>query len=61
MIESRQSQGVLQLVINRPEKKNALTRDMYQQMSDSILRANSDETVSAIVISGAGGGVYCWK
>ncbi|MEH6560512.1 MAG: enoyl-CoA hydratase-related protein [Marinobacter sp.] len=55
MIESRQSQGVLQLVINRPEKKNALTRDMYQQMSDSILRANSDETVSAIVISGAGG------
>jgi len=55
MIEIQQSQGVLQLVINRPEKKNALTRDMYQQLGDAVLRANNDETVNAIVISGAGG------
>jgi enoyl-CoA hydratase/carnithine racemase len=55
MIESQQSHGVLQLVINRPEKKNALTREMYQQLSDAIIRANKDEAVSAIVISGAGG------
>ncbi|RBW51836.1 enoyl-CoA hydratase-related protein [Marinobacter sp. F3R11] len=55
MIESQQSQGVFQLVINRPEKKNALTRDMYQQLGDAIFRANNDETVNAIVISGAGG------
>ncbi|PCM44386.1 enoyl-CoA hydratase-related protein [Marinobacter sp. ANT_B65] len=55
MIEIQQSQGVLQLVINRPEKKNALTRDMYQQLGDAVFRANNDETVNAIVISGAGG------
>ncbi|WP_417543204.1 enoyl-CoA hydratase/isomerase family protein [Marinobacter sp.] len=55
MIVSQQSYGVLQLVINRPEKKNALTRDMYQQLSRALNRANGDETVSAIVISGAGG------
>jgi enoyl-CoA hydratase/carnithine racemase len=55
MIESQQFQSVLRLIINRPEKKNALTRDMYQQLSDAILRANSDETVNAILISGAGG------
>jgi len=55
MIVSQQSHGVLQLVINRTEKKNALTRDMYQQLSDAVTRANEDESVSAIVISGAGG------
>ena len=55
MIDSQQSHGVLQLVINRPEKKNALTRDMYQQLSRALNRANGDETVNAIVISGAGG------
>ncbi len=46
---------MLQLFINRPEKKNALTRDMYQQLSDAVTRANEDESVNAIVISGAGG------
>ncbi|MCK0162384.1 enoyl-CoA hydratase-related protein [Marinobacter sp. S6332] len=55
MIDSQQSQGVLQLVINRTEKKNALTRDMYQQLSNAVSLANEDETVIAIVISGAGG------
>lgn len=55
MIDSHQDQGVLQLVINRPEKKNALTRAMYQQLSDAVIRANKDKAVNAIVISGAGG------
>lgn len=55
MIKSQQSQGLLQLIINRPGKKNALTREMYQQLSDAVIRANEDEGVNAIVISGAGG------
>lgn len=55
MIDSQQSEGVLHLVINRPKKKNALTRDMYQQLSDGVIRANGDEAINAIVISGAGG------
>jgi enoyl-CoA hydratase/carnithine racemase len=55
MIDIQCSQGVVQLVINRPEKKNAVTREMYQQLSDAIIRASEDEAVNAIVISGAGG------
>lgn len=55
MIDSHQSQGVLHLIINRPGKKNALTRDMYQQLNAAVTRANDDETVNAIVISGTGG------
>ncbi|WP_323750272.1 enoyl-CoA hydratase/isomerase family protein [Marinobacter sp.] len=55
MIEREQFEGVLHLVINRPEKKNALTRAMYQALGAAVTDANNDETVSAIVISGAGG------
>ncbi|WP_018404547.1 enoyl-CoA hydratase/isomerase family protein [Marinobacter gelidimuriae] len=54
MIESHQLQGLVHLVINRPGKRNALTRSMYQQLTDAITSANLDETVNAIVISGAG-------
>lgn len=54
MIDSRQSQGVFHVTINRPEKKNALTRAMYQQLSEAVIRANDDESINAIVISGSG-------
>lgn len=54
MIDIKQSRSVLHLVINRPEKKNALTRIMYQQLSEAIKRANDDDSINAIVISGAG-------
>lgn len=53
MIISQQSEAVLHLIINRPSKKNALTRDMYLQLSDEITRANNDSNIKAIVISGA--------
>ncbi|WP_269079066.1 enoyl-CoA hydratase-related protein [Marinobacter similis] len=55
MIDVQQSGGVLHLVINRPEKKNALTRSMYNALAEAVTKANQDTDVSAIVLSGAGG------
>ncbi len=55
MIDIQQSGAVLQLTINRPEKKNALTRDMYQRLAAEVARANGDESIHAIVLSGVGG------
>ncbi|TNE77222.1 MAG: crotonase [Gammaproteobacteria bacterium] len=54
MIDAHQSDRVLHLVINRPEKKNALTRDMYQQLGAAVHSANEDPGINAIVITGAG-------
>lgn len=54
MIDVQQSDGVVHMVINRPEKKNALTRDMYESLAGAIVRANEDRQVNAIVISGMG-------
>ncbi len=46
------------IVLNRPEKRNALTRDMYSALSDAIREADADETVTSVIISGAGKG-FC--
>lgn len=55
MIRVEQETGVVHLTIDRPEKKNALTRAMYQALADAVEQAADDESVHAIVISGEGG------
>jgi enoyl-CoA hydratase/carnithine racemase len=44
--------GVLTIEIARPEKKNALTRAMYQEMADALVAANADAAVRAVLIQG---------
>ncbi len=44
--------GISTIEIARPEKKNALTRAMYQQMADTLLAANADKSVRALLIQG---------
>lgn len=47
--------GVLVLRFNRPEKKNAITRTMYQRLTEELLNANRDDTIRAIAILGTPG------
>jgi enoyl-CoA hydratase/carnithine racemase len=44
----------LTITINRADKKNALTRDMYQDMAHAILSVKNDGSTKAIVIKGEG-------
>jgi len=46
--------GVLTITINRPEKKNALTREMYQQMADALYSVRHDESIKVVLFRGAG-------
>lgn len=55
MIRIEHSPGIVHLQINRPDKKNALTREMYQALGEGVEHAAADESVHAIVISGEGG------
>lgn len=45
---------ILTLTLNRPEKKNALTRAMYAALADAINRANNDPDVRVLLITGSG-------
>lgn len=53
-IEVTQDGGVLTLMLNRPDKKNALTNAMYGAMVDAMEAAQHDDAVRAVVILGAG-------
>lgn len=46
------------IVLDRPDKRNALTRDMYTALSDAIRDADADSSISSAVISGEGKG-FC--
>jgi enoyl-CoA hydratase/carnithine racemase len=47
--------GVLRLLMNRPEKKNALDREMYRALIATLEAAAGDDAVRAVVFAGAGG------
>lgn len=44
--------GILTIRMNRPEKKNALTGEMYQAMADALNDAEKNPAVRAVVITG---------
>lgn len=54
MITVNQNNAVMSIVIDRVDKKNAITLSMYQQMADAITAAASDRSIKVIVLSGAG-------
>ena len=47
--------GVATIEIARPEKKNAITAAMYQQMADALTAATEDAAVRAVLITGQPG------
>ncbi len=47
--------GVQVIRLNRPEKKNALTRGMYQAMTDALKAGDADEGVRATLFLGSEG------
>ena len=51
---AEQSGAVLCLTLNRPEKKNAITQDMYQGLADKLNEAAGDFSIRAVVITSNG-------
>ena len=50
LIKCTHSDGICFISFNRPDKKNAITLGMYQQLADSINTAANDEKVKVIVL-----------
>jgi enoyl-CoA hydratase/carnithine racemase len=46
-------QGVLTLTLARPEKKNALSATMYQQLSAALQQASSDDNIRVVLLTGS--------
>ena len=45
---------ILRIQLKRPQKKNALTPDMYAALRDAIERADDDKSIHVITLTGSG-------
>jgi enoyl-CoA hydratase/carnithine racemase len=54
LIETEIEGAVLRIVINRPEKKNALTAAMYTELSDAFDQAEANPSVRVLLLHGKG-------
>ena len=54
-IQSQLAERVLEITINRPERKNALTMAMYSAMAELLNSAANNSEVRVVIISGTGG------
>lgn len=53
-IKTELSDGILTLTLNRPEKMNAYTEQMNEELLDFYRKVNDDDEVRVIVVTGAG-------
>lgn len=51
-IRTQRDGAVLKIEIDRPQKRNALTRAMYSALSDAIEAAEGDETIRVLLLTG---------
>jgi enoyl-CoA hydratase/carnithine racemase len=52
-INVERERGLLTLRLNRPDKKNALTRAMYSHLAETLKRADADPEINAVLITGS--------
>ncbi|MBI4880575.1 MAG: enoyl-CoA hydratase/isomerase family protein [Planctomycetes bacterium] len=50
--------GIARIVLNRPERRNAMTPEMGAEVRQAVERVNTDDAARVAVISGAGG-AFC--
>lgn len=46
--------GTLTITLNRPERRNALTLRMQQELAHALMEADEDNTIHSVVLRGAG-------
>ncbi|MEE8122859.1 MAG: enoyl-CoA hydratase/isomerase family protein, partial [Alphaproteobacteria bacterium] len=55
MIRSERAEGVTRLILDRPDKRNALDWDMIRALTEGIEGAGNDPACRCVVVKGAGG------
>jgi len=53
-VEVERCDAVLHIIMNRPDKKNALTADMYAALSDAVERGDADPQIRVLLLYSRG-------
>ncbi|WP_170327512.1 enoyl-CoA hydratase/isomerase family protein [Ruegeria arenilitoris] len=59
LIQTLREGALLTVTINRPDKANSLTTEMLVALRDIFRASSQDDTLRAVLITGAGGRVFC--
>jgi enoyl-CoA hydratase len=59
LIEQTLESGILTITLNRPDKLNALSMDLLQDLSDILLEAKNNPKVKALLLTGMGKKAFC--
>ncbi len=54
LLLERRERGITILTFNRPEKRNAVSQEVHDEIEDMFREIGEDQTISALVITGAG-------
>jgi enoyl-CoA hydratase/carnithine racemase len=54
-LRTRDVDGVLEVLLDRPAKRNAITLEMYRALTALFTAASADRAIRAVLLSGAGG------
>ncbi len=57
-LQATRHEGVLRVVFNRPERKNAMTDDMWGGITRAVALADQDPDIDALVLTGVGE-IFC--
>ena len=58
LIKEKSEEGVLRLIMNNLDQRNALSESMMSILIDEIKDASSDQSIKVIVLA-ANGNVFC--
>src|SRR5690242_19533656 len=54
LVRIQRDGGIATIVLNRPEKMNALVRPTWEQLRDRFVELSADQTLRCVVLRGAG-------
>lgn len=55
----RMDNGITWLIMNRPEKRNAMNPTMHFEMVDALDELEADDTTAIVILTGAGDDAFC--
>ena len=57
-ILTEQSGGIARIIFNQPEKRNAVSLEMWEAVEAAMIRFQADPSVRILILSGAGGKAF---
>ena len=54
LVQSNIENNILQIKLNRPDKKNAFNPEMIEQITESFVKVNSDNSIRGVYLTGEG-------